>query len=58
MALDDIDLTRMDWDDLGRLADMLPTLKWGSPIGSEAHTRAARLTARVIEAQEACERRG
>ncbi|MFI7253013.1 hypothetical protein ACIBOZ_00685 [Streptomyces anulatus] len=32
MAIGDSDLTRMDRDDLGRLADMLPGLKWGSGL--------------------------
>ncbi|MEE4494716.1 hypothetical protein [Streptomyces sp. BE230] len=58
MAIDDIDPTHLDRDDLGRLADMLPGLKWGSPVGSEAHSQAAQLIARVIAAQEACERHG
>ncbi|MCX4520991.1 hypothetical protein ACH4FV_02010 [Streptomyces anulatus] len=56
MAIGDIDLTRMNRDGLGRLADMLPGLKWGSPVGSEAHAQTVRLMARVIAAQEDHER--
>ncbi|MFE9821623.1 hypothetical protein ACFYSH_05520 [Streptomyces sp. NPDC005791] len=55
-AVDDIDVTRMDRDGLSRLTDMVPGLKWGSPVGAEAHTQAVRLMARVIAVQEAHER--
>ncbi|MGW4551142.1 hypothetical protein ACWEN4_33070 [Streptomyces violaceorubidus] len=47
---------RMDHDDLAALADILPSMKWQAPQGSERRTWADALMRRVIDAQEAHER--
>lgn len=49
-------VARMDRDDLATLADILPSVKWQAPEGSERHTWADSLMRRVIDAQEARER--
>ncbi|WP_432247057.1 hypothetical protein ACRAR1_02755 [Streptomyces sanyensis] len=46
----------MDQDDLAILVDVLPSMKWQAPEGSEQRTRADALMDRVVDAQEAHER--
>ncbi|MFE2558886.1 hypothetical protein ACFXGT_23250 [Streptomyces sp. NPDC059352] len=57
MTLPDLSasIARMDQDDLAILADVLPSMKWQAPEGSEQRTWADALMDRVIDAQEAHE---
>ncbi len=57
MALDlSASIAKMDQDDLAALADLLPSMKWQAPEGSERRTWADALMRRVIDAQEGRER--
>jgi hypothetical protein len=49
-------IARMDHDDLAVLADIVPSMKWQAPEGSERHSWADTLMREVIHAQEARER--
>ncbi|MEU8884574.1 hypothetical protein [Streptomyces hydrogenans] len=56
MALDlSASIAKMDQDDLAALADLLPSMKWQAPEGSERRYWADTLLKRVIDAQEARE---
>lgn len=50
--------SRMDQEDLSALADIVPGVLWRTSPGSNLHTWADNLMRRVIDAQEARERRG
>ena len=54
MTLPDLSapIARMDQDDLATLADVLPSMKWQAPEGSEQRTWAENLMRLVIVAQE------
>ncbi|WOX21052.1 hypothetical protein [Streptomyces solicathayae] len=58
MTLPDLSasIARMDQDDLAALADVLPSMKWQSPEGSEQRMWADTTLDQIIDAQEARER--
>ncbi|MCP3817593.1 hypothetical protein NLX86_05425 [Streptomyces sp. A3M-1-3] len=50
-------IARMDNDDLGKRADLHPSMLWDFPEGSDTRRQIEALLGHVIEAQEAYERR-